>query len=47
MRLKRTYPSWCCPYCGRAVGWIGRAIAWLLGVDTHGCDFSNVKDTIP
>lgn len=41
MRFKRQYPSWCCRYCGKPVGWIGRAIAWLVGTGFHDCDFSN------
>jgi len=36
-------PSWCCPYCGKSVGWIGRALAWFLGTRIHDCDHNLVK----
>lgn len=41
MRLVHRYQSWRCPFCGKSVGWIGRAFAWLFGTQIHGCDFSN------
>lgn len=33
-------PAWCCPYCGKPVGYLGRAWAWIVGVGIHGCDFA-------
>lgn len=42
MKFKKKQPSWCCKYCGEAVGWIGRVMGLLFGVRIHGCDFSNV-----
>lgn len=36
-------PTWICPYCGKPVGYLGRAWAWLVGVRVHGCDFSLYK----
>jgi len=44
--LEREYPSHCCPYCGKEVGWVGRALAVVFGTRFHGCDFSNVKKWI-
>lgn len=47
LRLKEpTYP-WQCPYCRKPVGYVGRAFAWLLGAQFHGCNFSNVQDPTP
>jgi hypothetical protein len=44
IELKEQVPAHCCPYCKKEVGYLGRAIAWLLGTRFHGCDFSNVKE---
>lgn len=33
----RLHPSYCCPWCGAAVGYLGRGISWLVGTRTHGC----------
>jgi hypothetical protein len=40
--LYQQYASWQCPYCGKGVGYIGRALAWFFGTRIHGCDFSNI-----
>lgn len=39
----RDVPEWCCPYCGKPVGYLGRFWAWLVGVGIHDCDFSVYK----
>ncbi len=36
-------PAWCCPYCGKPVGYLGRALAKVFGTSFHGCDGSLVK----
>lgn len=33
-------PGWCCPYCGKPVGYLGCLLAKIMGVRIHGCDFS-------
>lgn len=43
IRLKEPVPAHCCPYCKKEVGYLGRALAWLLGTSFHGCDQSNVR----
>ena len=25
------YASWQCQYCGASIGWLGRAIQWVIG----------------
>lgn len=42
--LKRNVPNYCCPYCTKPVGYLGRGLAWLFGTKIHRCDFSNVAD---
>ena len=44
MRQVYETEAWRCWYCRRPVGYIGRAIAWLVGVGHHGCDFSNIHN---
>lgn len=36
-------PGWCCPHCGKPVGYLGRFWAALVGVGIHGCDLSIYK----
>lgn len=43
MRVYVEYPKYCCPYCGKPVGYLGRAIAWLVGTSWHDCDNSNIR----
>ena len=42
MNLKKQYPTYCCPYCGKEVGYIGRLFAWFFGTRIHHCSFENV-----
>lgn len=47
MRFARQYPGWCCPYCGKPVGYVGRALAWFFGTRIHDCDGSNAFPDYP
>lgn len=42
MKLKHNHPGYCCPYCLKPVGYVGRFFAWFFGTRFHNCDFSNV-----
>lgn len=33
-------PNYCCPYCGKEVGYLGNWLAKLFGTQLHGCDFA-------
>jgi hypothetical protein len=43
MEFRKKYKSYCCPYCGKVVGYTGRILAYLFGTRIHRCNFSNVK----
>lgn len=32
----RAFPGYCCPRCGEAIGYLGRALEWAVG-KTHEC----------
>lgn len=34
---KVTHPSWCCPYCGLDVGYLGNWLSKLFGTQIHDC----------
>lgn len=33
----RLFPAYCCPWCGTAVGYLGRGTAWFFGTRIHQC----------
>lgn len=43
MEFRKKYKKYCCPYCGKVVGYTGRILAYLFGTRIHRCTFSNVK----
>jgi len=43
MEFRKKYKSYCCPYCGKVVGYIGRILAYLFGTKIHRCNCSNIK----
>lgn len=42
LKLKYPQPAYCCPYCTKPVGLLGRGLAKVFGAGMHQCDFSNV-----
>lgn len=43
MDVYTNYPKYCCPACGKPVGYLGRVLAYIMGYGWHDCDFRNVR----